>query len=48
MARWKQDGEDWKQAFLQLQATPINKDLPNPIEILHGRLHRKINVKTPT
>ena len=37
MARCKQDGTDWQQALQQMRATPLDKDLPSPAEILHGR-----------
>ena len=43
MARCKQDGQDFKQALLQMRTTPISKDLPSPFEILHGRPARTVN-----
>ena len=43
MARCKQDGQDFKQALLQMRTTPISKDLPSPFEILHGRPGRTVN-----
>ena len=43
MARCKQDGQDFKQALLQMRTTPISTDLPSPFEILHGRPGRTIN-----
>ncbi|MCG8623128.1 MAG: hypothetical protein MJE68_14180, partial [Proteobacteria bacterium] len=46
MARCKQDGQDFKQALLQMRTTPISKDLPSPFEILHGRPGRTINGQT--
>ena len=32
MARCKQDGQDFKQALLQMRTTPMSKDLPSPFE----------------
>ena len=46
LARCKQDGQDFKQALLQMRTTPISKDLPSPFEILHGRPGRTINGQT--
>ena len=43
MARCRQDGQDFKQALLQMRTTPISKDLPSPFQILHGRPGRTIN-----
>ena len=42
MARCKEDGQDFKQALLQMRTTPISKDLPSPFEILHGRPGRTV------
>ena len=47
MARCKQDGTDWKQALLELQATPIDKDLPSPVHIPCDRPVRTINGQAP-
>ena len=46
MARCRQDGQDFKQALLQMRTTPISTDLPSPFEILHGRPGRTINGQT--
>ena len=43
MARCKQDGQDFKQALLQMRTTPISKDLSSPFEILHGHTGRTVN-----
>ena len=46
MARCKQNGQDFKQALLQMRTTPISKDLPSPFKTLHGKPGRTINAQT--
>ena len=46
MDRCKKDGSDWQQALLELRSTPT-KDLPSPVEILHGRPAGTVNGQSP-